>query len=71
MKVLLPCSTQWSPSRRAVVFMPRSASLPAPGSVSPHDPTFSHCSTGIAQSRTCSGVPLPITFAPKSPTLAP
>ena len=71
MKVLLPSSTHWSPSRRAVVRMPESASLPAPGSVSPQDPIFSLRSTGHAQSRTCSGVPLFATLAPKSPVLAP
>jgi hypothetical protein len=51
--------------------MPLNASLPAPGSVSPHAPMRSLRSTGIANRSICSGVPLPNTLAPKRPVLAP
>ena len=58
-------------SRRARVCIEPNASLPAPGSVSPHAPIFSSVTTGSAQRSFCSAVPRAITAPPKSPIDAP
>ncbi len=50
MKVLVPLSTQSSPSRTAVVRVP-AASLPALGSVSAQAPSFSPRASGVEPSR--------------------
>ena len=42
MNVFCPFRTKLSPSRRAVVRIDPNASEPAPGSVMPHAPIFSH-----------------------------
>ena len=56
MKVLVPLSTQWSPSRTAVVRVP-AASLPALGSVSAQAPSFSPRANGVSHRDFCASEP--------------
>ena len=56
MNVLVPLSTQSSPSRVAVVRVP-AASLPALGSVSAHAPSFSPFASGVSHRAFCASVP--------------
>ncbi len=56
MKALLPFSTQWSPSRTAVVRI-AAASLPDPGSVSAQAASFSPRASGARYRSFCSVLP--------------
>ena len=54
---LAPLSTQWSPSRRAVVCRPAATSEPPVGSVSANAPIFSKPAIAGSQRSCCSGEP--------------
>ncbi len=56
MNVLVPFSTQLSPSRVATVRVP-AASLPASGSVSAHAPSFSPFASGTSHRTFCASLP--------------
>ena len=66
-KILVPFSTQWSPSRTAVVWI-AALSEPAPGSVIAMAPHLGSPSVKRERKRFfCSGVPAAATAAPPRP----